>query len=128
MNCSPWSPARAWSGETASASAAWHYLDPTLAAFVGERVTIRHDPRDVAEIRVYHHGRFLCCAINAEHADRTVSLRDVQAARRAQRQALRAGINERIAAVPAASDPSVDLEPVLTPGRRRLRLKIYRED
>ena len=33
------------------------YLDPTLAAFVGERVTIRHDPRDVAEIRVYHRDR-----------------------------------------------------------------------
>ena len=57
------------------------YLDPTLAAFVGERVTIRHDPRDVAEIRVYHRDRFLCRAINAEHADRTVSLRDVQATR-----------------------------------------------
>lgn len=29
------------------------YLDPTLAAFVGETVTVRYDPRDVAEIRVF---------------------------------------------------------------------------
>ena len=108
------------------------YLDPTLAAFVGERVTIRHDPRDVAEIRVYHRNRFLCRAINAEHADRTVSLRDVQAARRARRKALRTGINERIAAVPTAPDTRAGLDaeadtpPV--PKRRRSRLKVYRED
>lgn len=108
------------------------YLDPTLAAFVGERVTIRHDPRDVAEIRVFHRSRFLCRAINAEHADRTVSLRDVQAARRAQRKALRTGINERIAAVPATPatqvEPEAGPEPLPAPKRRRPRLKIYRED
>ena len=108
------------------------YLDPTLAAFVGERVTIRHDPRDVAEIRVFHRGRFLCRAINAEHADRTVSLRDVQAARRARRQALRAGINERIAAIPAAPatpvEPEAGPDPLPMPKRHRPRLKIYRED
>ena len=103
------------------------YLDPTLAAFVGERVTIRHDPRDVAELRVFHRGRFLCRAINAEHADRTVSLRDVQAARRARREALRAGIKQRIAAVPA--QPVVASEAVpQNPKRRRPRLKVYRED
>lgn len=108
------------------------YLDPTLAAFVGERVTIRHDPRDVAEIRVYHRDRFLCRAINAEHADRTVSLRDVQAARRVRRKALRTGINERIAAVPTAADtragPDAEVGPQPAPKRRRPRLKIYRED
>jgi putative transposase len=105
------------------------YLDPTLAAFVGERVTIRHDPRDVAEIRVYHRDRFLCRAINAEHADRTVSLRDVQAARRARRKALRTGINERIAAVPdARAVPVAISDPVSAPARRRPRLKVYRED
>ncbi|WP_207543698.1 Mu transposase C-terminal domain-containing protein [Salipiger marinus] len=108
------------------------YLDPTLAAFVGERVTIRHDPRDVAEIRVYHRDRFLCRAINAEHADRTVSLRDVQAARRARRKALRTGINQRIAAVPAVPDaranPDAISDPVSASGRRHPRLKVYRED
>ncbi len=103
------------------------YLDPTLAAFVGERVTIRHDPRDVAEIRIFHRGQFLCRAINAEHADRTVSLRDVQAARRARRRALRVGINQRIAAVPVALAIPPEVVPH-NPKRRHLRLKIYRED
>ncbi|WP_241655148.1 Mu transposase C-terminal domain-containing protein [Granulicella sibirica] len=36
------------------------YMDPTLAAYVKEAVTIRYDPRDVAEIRVFHRNRFLC--------------------------------------------------------------------
>jgi putative transposase len=35
------------------------YLDPVLAAYVGESVIIRYDPRDLAEIRVFHHGRFI---------------------------------------------------------------------
>jgi putative transposase len=39
------------------------YLDPILAAYVGETVIIRYDPRDLAEIRVFHRGRFLTRAI-----------------------------------------------------------------
>lgn len=29
------------------------YLDPTLAAYVGEHVTVRYDPRDITEIRCF---------------------------------------------------------------------------
>jgi len=43
------------------------YIDTTLAVYVGEPVTIRYDPRDLAEIRVFHRDRFLCRAINQEH-------------------------------------------------------------
>jgi putative transposase len=41
------------------------YLDLTLVAYVGESVIIRYDPRDMAEIRIFHHHRFLCRAICA---------------------------------------------------------------
>jgi putative transposase len=41
------------------------YLDLILAAYVGESVIIRYDPRDMAEIRVFHEHRFLCRAICA---------------------------------------------------------------
>ena len=34
------------------------YMDPTLAAYVKEAVTIRYDPQDVAEIRVFHRTAF----------------------------------------------------------------------
>jgi putative transposase len=75
------------------------YLDPTLAAYVGEPVTIRYDPRDLAEIRVFHRNRFLCRAINPEHAGRIVTLKDIQTARARHRRALRTIINERRATV-----------------------------
>jgi putative transposase len=39
------------------------YVDATLAAFVGENVTLRYDPRDMAEIRVFNEQRFLCRAM-----------------------------------------------------------------
>lgn len=75
------------------------YIDPTLAAYVSEAVTIRYDPRDIAEIRVFHRNRFLCRAISPEHAGQTVTLKDIQTARTRHRQSLRAGIRERTARV-----------------------------
>ena len=75
------------------------YMDPTLAAYVGEPVTIRYDPRDIAEIRVFHRNRFLCRAINPEHAGRTMTLKDIQTARARHRRSLRTAINERMAKV-----------------------------
>ena len=39
------------------------YIDPTLAAYVGESVVLRYDPRDLAEVRLFHQGKFLCRAI-----------------------------------------------------------------
>ena len=57
------------------------YLDLTLAAYVGEQVTVRYDPRDLAEIRVFHRGKFLCRAVAPELAAKTISLKDLQNAR-----------------------------------------------
>lgn len=71
------------------------YLDPVLAAYVGEAVTIRYDPRDLAEIRVFHTERFLCRAICPELAGHTVGIKDITAARNARRRALRAGLRDR---------------------------------
>ena len=53
------------------------YDDQTLAAYVGEHVIIRYDPRDMAEIRVFHNHRFLCRAICAELAGETIALREI---------------------------------------------------
>ncbi len=80
------------------------YLDPTLAAYVGEEVTIRFDPRDLAEIRIFHRNRFLCRAISPEHADRSISLKDIQLARNRRRKALREQIRERVKPVPDMID------------------------
>lgn len=58
------------------------YLDLTLAAYVGEAVTIRYDPRDLGEVRVFHQDRFLCRAVCAELAGETIALKDIIRARR----------------------------------------------
>ncbi len=71
------------------------FMSLILAPYVGEAVTIRYDPRDLAEIRVFHKNRILCRAISPEYAHETVTLKDIQTARSAHRRALRGQINER---------------------------------
>jgi putative transposase len=71
------------------------YLDLTLAAYVGESVIIRYDPRDMAEIRIFHAHRFLCRAICAELAGETIALRDIMQARNRRRRDLRHTLQAR---------------------------------
>ena len=73
----------------------FRYIDPVLSAYVGEQVVVRYDPRDMAEIRVFHDERFLCRAICQELAGETVALRDVVSARNRRRRELRHHIKDR---------------------------------
>lgn len=82
----------------------FRYLDTTLAAYVGEDVIIRYDPRDMAELRVYFHDQFVCRAINPELAGETVALKDIIRARNQRRRELRATLAERQATVEALLD------------------------
>lgn len=66
----------------------YRYLDLTLAAYVGEYVNIRYDPRDMAEVRVYHRDAFLCRAICPELAGHTISLKEIVRARNQRRRQL----------------------------------------
>jgi putative transposase len=109
------------------------YLDTTLAAYVGEPVTIRYDPRDLGEVRVFHRNRFLCRAISPEHSGRAITLKDIQTARSKRRRALRGHINERIQTVAdflahpeqVRAPPPVETPPsALKPST----LRVYRED
>lgn len=108
------------------------YVAPTLAGFVGEAVTVRYDPRDLSEIRLFHRDRFLCRAVSEEHAGEVVTLKDIEAARRAHRRSLRAAINERVAKVAdflprhdQPSRPAAPPKPAPSPARR---LRLYAED
>jgi putative transposase len=71
------------------------YIAPTLAAFVGEAVTIRYDPADAGEIRVYQGNRFLCRAICQELAGETVSFHDIARARTERKRELQSIIKNR---------------------------------
>ena len=99
-----------------------HYLDLTLAAYVGEAVTIRYNPRDLAEIRVYYQDHFLCRAICPELASQTVSLKDLIRARTARRReprqfvAARTSIADQLLPPPSAlahPEPATGTRPPL---------------
>ena len=115
------------------------YFSLTLAAYIGEPVTVRYDPRDLAEIRVYHHDAFLCRAVSPELAAASVSMKDLQAARNQRRRELRQQLTARRSLVDLLTHP--DRAPASPPGAgtgdttptdpgspRGRRLKIYRED
>ena len=80
------------------------YISTTLAAYVGETVTLRIDPRDMAEVRVFHEGKFLCRAVCAELAGETVPLREILRARNRRRRELRGVLRDRQAAVDTLLD------------------------
>jgi putative transposase len=99
----------------------FRYIDLTLAAYVGETVTVRYDPRDLAEIRVYLGDSFLCRAICQELAGQIVSLKDIIRARNARRRDVQAGVSARAQIVelllpsPPAAPAPVASEPPPTP-------------
>ena len=112
------------------------YLSPVLAAYVGEQVTVRHDPRDAAEVRLYHQNQFLCRAIAPELAGQSVTLKQLQTARTARRKALKEQLGNRrslvdalpaddryLPAAPIAAPPGVFDEP-----RPAHRLRTYASD
>ena len=112
------------------------YFSITLAAYVGEPVVIRYDPRDLAEIRVYHQDQFLCRAVSPEIAALTVSMQDLQAARNQRRRELRQQLTARRSLVEllthAGNHPEAQPAPAESETRAskepRNRLKLYRED
>ncbi len=75
------------------------YIDITLAAYVGEDVTICYDPRDVGEVRVFYQGSFLCRAVCSELAGETVSLKEIVSARNRRRRELGGELRDRQATV-----------------------------
>lgn len=104
-------------------------------------MTIRYDPRDMGEVRVFHRNAFLCRAVSMDHAGNSIALKDIQAARVAYRRQLRCEIREKTAkvadylptlvlrAVPRATPapPPKSKEPVTSAPKRRL-LRTYHED
>ncbi|MEU9247504.1 Mu transposase C-terminal domain-containing protein [Streptomyces sp. NPDC048385] len=108
------------------------YLDPVLAAYVGEDVTIRYDPRDLAEIRVFHQDRYLTRAICPQLAGTTVSLKDITAARNARRRELTGTLRQRTSVVDRLlavhTTPELTREPPPEPAESRPRLRRYREE
>lgn len=92
------------------------YSEPTLAAFIGDYIEVLYDPRDLAEIHVYHEGNFICRALSSEHVN-APRLEDIQKTRNAVRRDHRGQISR---------DEHGRNKPVETRGRSSL--KLYRND
>lgn len=112
------------------------YLSLTLSAYVGEAVTLRYNPRDMAEIRVYLQDAFLCSAIAPELSSGAISLKQLQAARSLRRKDLKKQLKGKLSladalpfddryAQPVPPEPSGPEAPATGPGTR---LRIYAED
>jgi putative transposase len=80
------------------------YLSPVLAAYVGESITVRYDPRDVGEVRVFYRDKFLCRAISAELTGAVVPLREIVRSRNQRKNELRNILKNRQQAVDALLD------------------------
>jgi putative transposase len=110
------------------------YLSLTLAAYVGEDVTIRFDPRDMGEIRVFYKDRFLCPAVSAELAGETIPLRDIVRVRNQRRRELSSILHDRQQLVDSllqlkkGATPKEIHENAATPSVSAARIKRYRNE
>lgn len=109
------------------------YMDPTLAAYVGEHVIIRFDPRDLAEIRVFYDEKFLCRAVCTEIESSSTSLKEIVRARNQRRRELKAIVTDRAVIVTdyitAHVNSDVDRpEPAADDASREPKLRRYIND
>lgn len=106
------------------------YTSTEFAPFVGEYVTVRYDPRDLAEIRVFLKNRFLCSAVCPDLATEVVTLADIKAARIARRRALRRGIDGHAAQLADLLREGADAKASARkpPSEPKRRLRLYQED
>lgn len=114
-------------------SKGYGYISPLLAAYVGESVILRYDPRDVAEIQVFHRGQHICKAVDPTHERSIMTFKDIQKARSARKRQLRGQINERIATVaeflPAGQPTTEAPQPDPAVHRtKKTKLRTYAED
>jgi putative transposase len=90
-------------------------------------------PRDLAVIRVFYQGHFLCRVICAEFAGQHISLKEVIQARTQQRKRVRQGIKDRLSVVeqiqtgtsPESSQSELSPSPVEAAPPITPRLKRY---
>lgn len=109
----------------------YRYFDVSLSGYIGEEVTIRYDPRDLAQVHVYANDSLICRADCFELTGKKVSLKDVRKARNHEAKVQR----ERLSELRAVADKYAPIERpsdqapetvIETPVDENPRLKIRR--
>lgn len=111
----------------------FRYMNPTLAGFVGEQVTLRYDPRDLVEVRVYLRDEFICIAVCQDIAGQVVSLKEIKKARQGIRRRLRKEINDAKQLLQALDDnksipSSKSSSPAEGIKQKKTRIKLYKNE
>lgn len=101
------------------------YIDTNLSGYVGESVTIRYDPRDLAQISVFFQEQFLCHATCEELSGHTISLKEIIKARRRKKRTLTQVINRRQQLLNEVLDKVTTDNSTL---KKRSKLKRYHND
>lgn len=82
----------------------YRYFDVGLSGYVGEDVTIRYDPRDLAQIHIFANDALLCTASCFELSGKSVSLKETKQARNNEAK-LQRKLLEELLAVADIYDP-----------------------
>jgi putative transposase len=69
------------------------YWADELADYIGQKILVRYDTRDVAEIVVYHQDQYLCTAAAPELTGLKISLKEWHALQGRQRKSVRAAVS-----------------------------------
>lgn len=75
----------------------FRYFDVALSGYIGEDVSIRYDPRNLAQIHVYLEDALICRASCFELSGKTVSLKEVRQARNHEAKLQRKLLNDVLA-------------------------------
>jgi putative transposase len=76
----------------------FRYFDVSLTnGYIGEYVTVRYDPRDLAQVHVYSNNSLICKASCAELSGKKVTLKEVQQARNHEAKLQRQKLKELLA-------------------------------
>lgn len=75
----------------------YRYFDVGLSGYVGEDVTIRYDPRDLAQIHVFANDALLCIASCFELSGKSISLKETKQARNNEAKLQRKLLEELLA-------------------------------
>ncbi len=106
------------------------YMSLILAAYVGEQVVIRYNPCDLAEIRVYFNGEFICVAVCQDIANQVISLKEIKKTRQRRRKELRGIIQSSKELLRPSKTKSKEKSPKRLPQKNAptTKIKLYRND
>jgi putative transposase len=69
------------------------YWADELADYIGQKILVRYDTRDISEIVVYHQNQFLCTATAPELTGLKISLKEWHALQGRQRKSVRTAVS-----------------------------------